>query len=123
MPRTPRNPGSGKPPHNGPARGAGWGGAARPGVVRETIQTNPQFSATHQPAPGPTPWRERKNELSEKAMGVWEGVIDDPRELAQNRIVAAEKIMNRVEGMPKQVQEHTGDMAFTIVTGVPRADD
>lgn len=37
MPRTPRNPGSGKPPHNGPARGApaggegkgaGWGGPA-----------------------------------------------------------------------------------------------
>ena len=26
MPRQARNPGSGKPPHNGPASGAGWGG-------------------------------------------------------------------------------------------------
>jgi hypothetical protein len=29
MPRKPRNPGSGKPPHNGPAQGRGWGGAAK----------------------------------------------------------------------------------------------
>ena len=29
MPRVPRNPGSGKPPHNGPATGPGWGGPAK----------------------------------------------------------------------------------------------
>ena len=29
MPRTPRNPGSGKAPFNGPAKGPGWGGEAR----------------------------------------------------------------------------------------------
>jgi hypothetical protein len=29
MPRTPRNPGSGKPPYNGPARGVGIGGDAK----------------------------------------------------------------------------------------------
>lgn len=31
MPRTPRNPGSGKAPHNGPPMGAGYGGQANGG--------------------------------------------------------------------------------------------
>ena len=47
-----------------------------------------------------TPWNQRRAELSEKAMAVWEGVIDDPKETTQNRINAADKIMNRVDGLP-----------------------
>ena len=38
MPRQPRNPGTGKPPHNGPAQGPGkgdgWGGPPKGGVYR-----------------------------------------------------------------------------------------
>lgn len=44
MPRTPRNPGSGKPPHNGPARNqpatGSWGTSVNP----------PAWTADHQPS-------------------------------------------------------------------------
>ena len=128
MPRLPRNPGAGKAPYNGPARapqddrsGPGYGGPSRgASSAPASIQTAPTFDGSPVVK---SSWRLRKDALGEKAMSVWEGVLDNPGETTTNRIVAAEKIMDRVDGKPKQTQEHTGDMAFTIVTGVPRAAD
>jgi hypothetical protein len=117
MPRVPRNPGTGKAPVNTPASGPGYGGARKGEGANSPRHP---LLAGNMPRTG---WRERKAELGEKAMQLWEDVLDDPDEPTNNKIVAAEKIMDRVDGKPKQVQEHQGDLSFTIVTGVPRAND
>ncbi|MEY4707485.1 MAG: hypothetical protein RJB58_1208 [Pseudomonadota bacterium] len=103
------------PGYGGPARGAGLGA--------DKLAGKPFAAGNPGRRGGPkTPWHERKAELAAKAMDTWEAVLDTS-ESESNRIAAAEKIMNRVEGMPKQTQEHRGDLQFLIATGVPRADD
>lgn len=87
---------------NGPGQGPGYGGPARgAGKDIPTIQTRAEFDPGNA-VRAKTPWNQRKAELAEKAMGVWERVIDDPEETTPNRIVAAEKIMIRADGLPIQ---------------------
>lgn len=87
--------------------GAGYGGPAKHNPPSaESIQTAPEFAPGNKVGGKPGPWSQRKAELAEKAMGVWESVVDDPKETTSNKIVAADKIMNRVDGLPVQrVQE------------------
>lgn len=96
-------------PHARRGNGAGYGGGAKgASVAPETVQTAPQFQPGTSANPGGVrgPWAQRKAELAEKAMKLWEDVVDDITEPTPNRISAADKIMNRVDGLPVQrVQE------------------
>lgn len=88
--------GGGDRPGHGPARGAGYGGPAQGAGNPSEKHT---FAEGNQ-ARAIMPWNSRRAELGEKAMALWERVLDDPEETTQNQIVAADKIMNRVDGLP-----------------------
>ena len=69
-----------------------------------------------------TSWRDRTEELAQKAMDTWESVIDDPEQAAMNKIVAAEKIINRVDGTPVQrIATPVGNTWF--MAGVPEIEN
>lgn len=84
--------------------GAGYGGKAK-GVPAARVEGVAPFepgNTIQLTPPNPVPWQKRKAELSEMAMATWITVLTDKRESTQNKIVAADKIMNRVDGMPTQ---------------------
>jgi len=85
--------------------GAGYGGPAKGKAPNrlETIATHAPFTPETRPTVSVRgPWATRKAELAQKAMDVWEDVIDSADEPAINRMKAASEIMNRVDGMPVQ---------------------
>lgn len=129
MPRKPRNPGSGKPPHNGPAQGPGWGGPAKgegngsdgklvPGAA-------PKAGCAIQGVEGFVPVydalqdRERiealkRHQWQQAFAGAYEG----------NRIAATQHLLERLDGKATQRTELTGrdGTPLVVVTGVPRPD-
>lgn len=127
MPRKPRNPGSGKKPYNGPAQGPGWGGPAQgAGNGSEGSLSAPQWTAGQVVNPGGIPGpkalhRQQQAEVVlDRLHNVAMGMLPDVMPV---EVMAQKEFLNRVHGMPTQEQKHTGDMNFTIVTGVPRAND
>ena len=125
MPRIPRNPGSGKPPHNGPAgghaaRGAGWGGAARgnggdrpafgtfPEDVRK-LGTETSAAAAHNPEiAAMLADRKRWDEEQERqAMAFYATKMRDDGEPTANRLIAADKLLDRIKGKPSQTVAQT----------------
>jgi hypothetical protein len=102
-------------------RGAGYGGPARGAATdrAETIQTRAPFAGAQDAVR--TPWGQRKAEIAAKAIGLFEAVLDDPDEVALNRMTAADKLLDRVIGKPKQTVENMGETTMIIKTGVPRA--
>ena len=106
MPRTPRNPGSGKPPCNGPATGAGWGGPARGagnGNSRSVItpENTADLAALHG-TPEVEAKRARRIATAEELKGVLSEIALDGDAPHLARIQAADKMLNRIEGMPVQ---------------------
>lgn len=100
--------------------GPGWGGAANPRRDIPSIQNAPQF----QPGVSGNPSGvigERKARMQLRAYEVLEAAMESADE--RTAVFAADKALDRIEGKPAQEQKHSGDMNFTIVTGVPRADD
>ena len=127
MPRTPRNPGSGKKPYNGPAQGPGWGGPAghqKSGLA--SIATQPEWEKGKAVNPGavPGPRALHRQQQAEVVLDRLVSVaLGEMPQVMPVEVMAQKEFLNRVHGMPTQEQKHTGDMNFTIVTGVPRADD
>lgn len=102
MPRTPRNPGSGKPPHNGkarnqPATGLGWGGEAKGAGKRVDL-------AEVRPLRWDPANREQKEQVAAEMRGVLYHVALQG-EAEQSRINAADKLLDRIEGKPVQRQD------------------
>ena len=110
MPRIPRNPGSGKKPHNGPARGQpasgmGWGGEAR----GESVAPEPvPFLAGNPGHASKWPVTDRRLQREAEA----EDVLDRLRDVALGKlmdvqpveVVAQREFLNRVKGLPIQQQ-------------------
>lgn len=124
MTRVPRNPGTGKPPHNGPAsnrpaygislgpaKGAGTGGPKRPRTAADSqrsveVRTDPQVLLAIE---------RRKMSKEERAADVLdflEGIALDPAKAAAAmkgpvgilgyRIIAGKESMDRLDGRPAQ---------------------
>ena len=122
MPRTPRNPGTGKAPvntpaqgagHGGPAAGRGWGGPAQGAhVSAESIQTAPEFAEGNPGSPVHWPDSERKRlkKLVAREMeGIIADVARDTREPGMSRASAAEKLHKIYRPQATRVKnEHTG---------------
>lgn len=128
MPRIPRNPGFGKKPHNGPAQGPGWGGPAQGAHPNSppSLATGPKWQPGAVVNPGGVRG-ERANAREAQAEQVLDRLYSSAmgleRGLQPVEVMAQREFLNRVKGMPKQTQEQTGDVTYTIVTGVPRARD
>lgn len=111
MPRKVRNPGSGKPPHNGPAkgfinrppRGVGIGGPAKPktaplSLVKPGEVRNPEgWNGVTKISPK----SEAAEEAAQWAFGRDVAILMGEDELPLRRDDAAMRIMNRVWGTPK----------------------
>jgi hypothetical protein len=133
MSRKPRNPGSGKPPHNGPAAGPGWGGAAK-GEGRKSAGklipgAGPKAGCAVPGVQGFVPLYRtlEKRERIEAAMQYkWE-VMNDPNEFTQHRLKASDDILDREIGKPTAApEEGAGGMTIRIIGGLPddaRDDD
>lgn len=122
MPRVPRNPGAGKPPHNGkargqPATGMGWGGEAKGAGKRVPLDEV-----------RPLRWdpanREHKEEIAAEMRGVLYHVALQG-EAEQSRINAADKLLDRIEGKPVQRQDVTskGERMGYVMTAPAEAED
>jgi len=122
MPRTPKRPGSGKPPHNGkargqPATGMGWGGEAKGAGKRVPLdEVRPlRWDPANQ---------ERKEEIAAEMRGVLYHVALQG-EAEQSRINAADKLLDRIEGKPVQRQDVTskGERMGYVMTAPAEAED
>lgn len=121
MPRKVRNPGSGKAPVNTPASGIPamgqlWAGQSAGEHPREDRPSRPQPSALERLAmcavgPDgkllPTERTARNRALAEEALGNLLAVMRDPEHQGL-QISAANAVLDRVEGKPKQVTELGG---------------
>ena len=141
MPRTPRNPGSGKPPCNGPAtgdglygpaQGAGAGGPARnpKKATKKDGSPNPaaplpeerKFSAENQPAPLTDEQRAQRREIAADKEARINQLNDNLMDLAlngkfeQTRTAATIAALNRLAGMPTQRSEISGQGGGPIET-------
>jgi len=124
MVRRVRNPGSGKPSHNGPSNGPGYGGPAKgagwgrekSGSVRQELKP---FGPDN-PAPPrhrtPEELAARKLELAgrvDEYLDMWHEIACNRKEYTGNRMAAMEKAANRIEGTPvaRNVNVNTDDVS------------
>lgn len=111
MPRTPRNPGTGKAPHNGPAANAGkggdgWGGPPQGGSTsRITADADGDAIRALRHDPGNI---EAKAVLSGAMRQVLFDVATSVSEPGPSRVNAADKLLDRIEGKATQRSEMTG---------------
>ena len=84
-----------------PANGAGWGGPAK------GASTSKPFTGPDHPDHFPSmPAAARKAKLddkaaaAERALVIYESIMENEEEMASNRISAANALLNRIEGMP-----------------------
>lgn len=120
MPRKVRNPGSGKAPVNTPAQGAGWGGPAKgASTAPASIQTAPPVGPETNPS---GLMGDRKAQRRERAMAILDAAMEEG-DSWQVRVMAADKMLDRIEGKPTQkiVTPESGPEWF--IAGVPEAED
>ena len=112
MPRTPRNPGTGKAPHNGPAANAGkggdgWGGHPKGASTAKPIDSTADGDAIralrHDPANVAA-----KAVLSGAMRQVLFDVATNAGEPGPSRVNAADKLLDRIEGKATQRSEVSG---------------
>lgn len=107
MPRKPRNPGSGKPPHNGPAKGAGsgtWAVGQAPAQRRFTPETA-RLAVQRRDDPEA---RAVRDEIRAEMFDVLHGVATAPESSGNERVAASNALLNRIDGMPTQRSEIGG---------------
>jgi hypothetical protein len=111
MPRTPRNPGSGKRPVNTPARGdgmgEGWGGSAKGASSSRLAAAGDEYSDAIRALALDPRHAASKAPLRELAFRTWVQVARDG-ESESARVVAAEKLMDRLDGKATQRSEIGG---------------
>lgn len=105
MPRTPRSPGAGKPPHNGKARGEGsgpgWGGPAKGHAPAPLAPAGDAYSDAVRALAHDPRHAASKAPLRELALRTWIEVAQRS-DNDSARVVAAEKIMDRLDGKATQ---------------------
>lgn len=129
MPRVPRNPGSGKPPHNGPTRGGkrsgtGWGGPAQgERELRPLGGLNDEYAQAVRALARDPANEEAKRPLRELYLGTLAemAVMGDGHMV---RVHAADKLGAKID--PQRMDftskgERTGNLM--IVSGVERHED
>lgn len=123
MPRTPRNPGSGKPPSNAPARGPGWGKEAKgagngspPRPVTEGVQQTRGADGRY--ISEDAEWRREKVDVAIRKYVE----IMETSEYEGNVLAATEKFLDRVQGKPKQHTELTGKDGGPLVSAALPTD-
>jgi hypothetical protein len=111
MPRTPRNPGTGKAPHNGnangPGMGAGWGGPANGASTSRLAGAGDAYSDAIRALAADPRHAASKVPLRELVFRTWVEVAAGG-ESESARVVAAEKLMDRLDGKATQRSEVTG---------------
>jgi hypothetical protein len=118
MPRVPRNPGSGQAPHNGPARGAGWGGDAKgfvekPARKRVMSAEFPETNGDKVCERGEdgtlllTATGAKREEIAARAFDVVATVMQTSK-FEGNQLDAAKWLNDKVEGKAKQSVEGSG---------------
>ena len=94
------------PGWGGPAKGAGTG--TRPHIV-------PGPGRGHT-SPAGDARRERDAKWAEEMRQLYYEVATNPRETTQNKLTAADKLLDRIEGKPKQATEISGPDGGPIQT-------
>lgn len=132
MPRTPRNPGSGKTPKNGPAKGPGWGGPPRgnkgdrPPLGERAAEALLPNAALHYCERDPATGLYRLSPKGEKAQAVAEIMLASHVNIALNsefegaRASAQIAVMDRVWGKPRQASDVSvsdSDQAELVIRG------
>ncbi len=114
MPRKPRNPGSGKPPHNGPAKGAGsgtWAVGQAPAQRRFTPETA-RLAVQKRDDPEA---RAVRDVIRAEMFDVLHGVATAETSSGNERVAASNALLNRIDGMPTQRSEVTGGDGGALV--------
>ena len=129
MPRRVRNPGSGKPPHNGPAKGAGIGGPAKGAGVGPakpyTAETRPYAARAAVAAtlaenhdPDEQKYRQEQRRLTrERRRAAWEAtdnLVADPTH--KDHHAAVRDTLDRLDGRAVQKSEVSGPGGGPIET-------
>lgn len=127
MPRTPRNPGSGKAPSNAPARGAGWGGPAKgASTTRLKPRGDAESDRIRTEMHSHAAWtQERRERVADEMRDLYYGVAKDDAEPTPNRIAAADKLLDRIEGKAVQRTDVTskGERMGYVIEVPPEAPD
>lgn len=115
MPRTPRNPGTGKRPVNTPASGPGWGGAAKgAGNGSEPV------TITRARVVGPLTDEEKA--LAEEARATYVHFMRDVTNPVY-ALAAAEKLLDRIEGKAIARTVTPDSAPEWFIEGAPEAED
>lgn len=129
MPRTPRNPGSGKRPVNTPASripagGEGWGGPAKGASVSRLREAgDPESDAVR--ALSRDPEHLAFKEALQANMLAVQIEIARAGEAEANRLNAADKVLDRLGGKPKQQTDITsaGERIGYVIEAPAEAPD
>lgn len=125
MPRTPRNPGSGKSPKNGRANGPGWGGPAQgagKGGARNRITK--QNTAEHREMRGaPEAVQRRYDRIAAKdeIHGFYTSVFKDEAESMLYRLTAA-KNLEQGRYAAARPEDEEGTVSSGYVVAPPQAE-
>lgn len=125
MTRIAKRPGSGKPPHNGSARGAGWGGPAK-GASTSRIKPGDPDGIQATRGGSMSRWnQERREAAADDARDLYDAVMRNEEEPTLNRMAAADKLLDRIEGKPVQKQDVTsaGERVGYVIAAPPEAAD
>lgn len=119
MPRKLRNPGSGKPQHNGPANGPGWGGPAKGEGFRLKPAGDPESDAAR--ALSKDPAHRAVKEAVEAEMLAVQLTIARTSEFEGNKLSASDKVLDRLRGKPTQPVDATVTRA--VISSEPMNED
>lgn len=124
MPRTSttrRGNGAG---HGGPAKGRGWGGDPKgASAAQKLAPAGDDYSDQIRALSRDPKHAEAKAPLRELALTAWVEVIKDAAH--PQRVVAAEKLMDRLDGKPTQPTDLTskGERMGYVITAPPESED
>ena len=113
-----------RPPTSGTRKGngSGWGGPARGAEPRaETIQTRAPFDGTTGHEYGEGHLGARKAARQAKAMDILDRAMDEG-DTWQVRIMAADKMLDRIEGKPVQKVVTPDSAPSWFIQGEPEAE-
>lgn len=101
----PKGNGSGR---GGPAEGHGWGGPPKGASTSRIKPGDPDGIQAMSNDPDVIARAELRRE---KVLQMYEAIVDDVRQQAMIRIVAGDKLLNRIEGLPvaRNLNTNVGD--------------
>ena len=105
--------------YGGEANGAGWGGTKKPyRAAQFTSENQPSLQDVAAGRDAAKTATDAAKPHAAKMVDIWLEIAQDPAAPAMARIAAAEKLVDRAEGKPKQTNEQTGPNGGAMVTEV-----